>query len=85
MKFWKYLQSTFNNIISYGISNKTKFLLIISYSVCENHTSSLINIEDNFNRRNSKFYNNDDLNVIVAELRLTKTRPTSFYKRHNIS
>ena len=33
------------------------------------HTSFLINIENIFNR---------------AELRLTKTRPTSFYKKHNL-
>ena len=48
------------------------------------HTSSLINIEKILNRPITKFYNSDDVNVIAAELRLTKTRPTSFYKKHNL-
>ena len=29
----------------------------------------------------TKFYNGDDVDVIAEELRLTKTRPTSFYKK----
>ena len=48
------------------------------------HTSSLINIEKILNRPITKFYNSDDVNMIAAELRLTKTRPTSFYKKHNL-
>ena len=48
------------------------------------HTSSLINIEKILNRPITKFYNTDDVNVIAEELRLTKTRPTSFYKKHNL-
>ena len=48
------------------------------------HTSSLINIEKILNRPITKFYNSDDINVIAAELRFTKTRPTSFYKKHNL-
>ena len=48
------------------------------------HTSSLINIEKILNRPITKFYNSDDVNVIAAELRLTKTRLTSFYKKHNL-
>ena len=48
------------------------------------HTSSLINIEKILNRPITKFYNSDDVNVIAAELRLTKMRPTSFYKQHNL-
>ena len=48
------------------------------------HTSSLINIEKTLNRPITKFYNGDDVNVIAAELRLTKTRPTSFNKKHNL-
>ena len=36
------------------------------------------------NRPMTKFYNRDDVNVITAELRLTKTRPTSFYKKYNL-
>ena len=54
-------------------------------SVCENpYTSSLIKIEKTLNRPITKFYNSDDVNVIAAELRLTKTRPTSFNKKHNL-
>ena len=48
------------------------------------HTSSLIKIEKTLNRPITKFYNSDGVNVIAAELRLTKTRPTSLYKRHNL-
>ena len=48
------------------------------------HTSSLIKIEKILNRPITKFYNSDDVNVIAAELRLTKTRPASLYKRHNL-
>ena len=47
------------------------------------HTSSLINIEKILNRPITKFYNGDDVNVIEAELGLTKTRPTCFDKRYN--
>ena len=46
------------------------------------HTSSLIKIEKILNKPITKFYNSDDVNVIAAESRLTKTRPTSLYKRH---
>ena len=45
------------------------------------HTSSLIKIEKILNRPITKFYNSDDVNVIAAELRLIKTRPTSLYER----
>ena len=45
------------------------------------HTSSLINVEKILNRPITKFYNRDDVNVIAVELRLTKTRQTSFYKK----
>ena len=45
------------------------------------HTSSLIKIEKILNRPITKFYNSDDVNMIAAELRLTKTRPHSLYKR----
>ena len=33
----------------------------------------------------TKFYNGDDVNVIAAELRLTKTRPTSFDKKQSFA
>ena len=42
--------------------------------------SSLFNIEKILNRPITKFYNDDDRNVIVAELRFIKTRSTCFYK-----
>ena len=48
------------------------------------HTSLLINIENILNRPIAKFYYGDDVNVIAAELRLTKMRATSFYKKHNL-
>ena len=48
------------------------------------HASSLIKTEKILNRPITKFYNSDDVNVIAAELRLTKTRPASLYKRHNL-
>ena len=48
------------------------------------HTSSIINIEKILNRPITKFYNSDDVSMIAAELRLIKTRPTSFYKEDNL-
>ena len=48
------------------------------------HASSLIKIEKILDRPITKFYNSDDVNVTAAELRLTKTRPTSFDKKHNL-
>ena len=48
------------------------------------HASSLINIENILNRPITKFYNSDDVNVIAAELWLTKMRYPSFYKKHNL-
>ena len=45
------------------------------------HTSSLVNIENILNRSIAKFYNSDDVNMIVVELQLTKARATSFYKK----
>ena len=47
-------------------------------TVCENHASSLINIEKTI----TNVYSGDDVNVITAELALTKTRSTYFYKKH---
>ena len=32
----------------------------------------------------TKFYNGNDVTVIAVELRLNKTRPTSFYKKHKL-
>ena len=38
-------------------------------------------IEKTLNGPITKFYNRNEGNVIVTELRLTKTRPTTFYKK----
>ena len=43
-------------------------------------TSYVINIEKILNRPITKFYKGDDVNVIAAEFRLTKTRPNSFIR-----
>ena len=45
------------------------------------HTSLLIKIEKTLNRPITKFYNGDDVNVIATEIRLTKTRSTSFNRK----
>ena len=47
------------------------------------HASILIIIEKILSRLITKFYNSDDVNVIAAELRHPKTRPTSFYKKQS--
>ena len=53
------------------------------YQFARIHISSLISIGKILNRSTiDKFYNGNEVNVIAAELRLTKTRPTSFYKKH---
>ena len=38
-----------------------------------------MNIEKILNRAITKFYNGDDVNLIAAELRLTRARPTMAY------
>ena len=45
---------------------------------------SLINIEKILNRPITKFNNSNDVIVIAADLRLTQTKPISFYKKHNL-
>ena len=47
------------------------------------HASFLMIIEKILNRLITKFYNSDDVDVIAAELRPTKTRPTSFSKKQS--
>ena len=44
----------------------------------EIHRSLLRKIEKNLNRPITKFYNGDDVNTTMAELRQTKARPISF-------
>ena len=61
----------------------SKFVKVLPQSqFARIHTSSLLKIEKILNRPITKFYNSNDVNVIAAGLRLTKTRPTSFYKKH---
>ena len=69
--------------VSYDYVQSLNFI-IISVRFARIHTNSLINIEKIFIRPNTKFYNTEDVNGIAAELQLTKTRPTSFYKKHNL-
>ena len=52
-------------------------------TVCKNPYKLLIGTENNLNRPITKFYNGNEANVIAAEIRLMKTRPTSFYKNYN--
>ena len=54
-------------------------------TVCKNPVSSLINIEKILNRPITNFYNSDDVSVIAEGLRHTKTKLTSFCKKHNLS
>ena len=55
----------------------------VSLQFARIHTSSLINTEKILNRPITEFYNGDDVNMIAAELCLTKTRPTSFDKKQS--
>ena len=58
---------------------------ILEYEHCKQfariYTSSLIKTEKILNSPITKFYNSGDVNVIAAELRLTKRRTTSLYNR----
>ena len=58
--------------------------MMLIFQFARINASSLIYTEKILNRPITKFYNSDDVNVIATELRLTKTRSTSFYKKHNI-
>ena len=72
---WKsFLQNTIFSLIS-ASSPHVQFVRI--------HTSSLINIDKILNRLITKFYNDDDVNMIAAELRLTKMRSIPFYKKQS--
>ena len=56
-----------------------------AYQFARIHSSSfLIKIEKFLNRPITKCYNSDEVNVIAAELLLTKTKSTSFHKKHNL-
>ena len=57
---------------------------ITNTKLVRSHTSCLINIEKVLNRPITKFYNSDDVNVIMAELGLTKMRPFCNYIRNII-
>ena len=64
-----------------------EFCFYVSRQFTWIHTSSTINIEKIWNRPITKFYNGGDVNVIAAELRLTKRslllfiRGIIFYKK----
>ena len=66
------------------VNNKdiTAVFMNVATHLAKIHVSSHINIKKILNRPITKFYNSDGVNVIAAELRLTKTSPTSFYKKH---
>ena len=59
-----------NRTLPKWFSFDEKAFLILPLQFARIRTSSPIN----------KYYNGDDINVIAAELRLTKMRSTSFYK-----
>ena len=63
---------------------KVSCLPLLKIQFARIHTSSLTNIEKILNRPITKFYNGDDVNVIAVELRLTRTRPSSFDKKDNL-
>ena len=44
----------------------------------------LLTLKKILSRPITKFYNSDDTTLIAVELWLTKTRSTSFYKKHNL-
>ena len=48
--------------------------LDMTSELARSYTSCLINIEKILNRTITKFYNGDDINVITAELGLTRTK-----------
>ena len=62
-----------------GMKVKKYPLLSLSESI-----STITIIEKFLNKPITKFYNSDDVNVIAAEIRFTKTRPTSFHKKYNL-
>ena len=66
------------------VNKKSTQLQSAYFQFARIQTSSLIRIEKILNRPTAKFYNGDDADVIEAELRLTKTRPTSLYNTHNL-
>ena len=84
----KYLNIKFKpnlkNQLSLQVLSNNVILLRTFTQFARIHTSSLIKTEKTLNRPITKFYNGDDVNVIAAELRLAKTRPTSFNKKHNL-
>ena len=62
-----------------GMKVKKYPLLSLSESI-----STITIIEKFLNKPITKFYNSDDVNVIAAEIRFTKTRPTFFHKKYNL-
>ena len=58
--------------------------IIYTFQFSRIHIRFLIIIEKVSSRPIAKFYNRNDINVVEAELRLIKTRLTSFHKKHNV-
>ena len=81
--FYGFLEGDFRNS-NFKHSKRKRLEIPQKLQFARIHTSSLIKIEKTLNRRITKFYNGDDVNVIAAELQLTETRPTSFNKKHNL-
>ena len=63
--------------------NGNEFLILLTH-FARMQASFLINIEKILSGPITKFYNDDNVNMIAADLRPIKTRPTSFYKKHNL-
>ena len=80
----QYLYKDFSKCITFLRASRHPEKLKTDYQFARIHTSSLINIEKILNRPITIFSNSDDINMSAAELRFTKTRPTSFYKKHNL-
>ena len=90
--FQCYFRTKVNKVKIEGIQKgppPTRFSPVTSTNVGNQfariHTTSLIKIEKILDRPITKFYKSDDVNVTAAELRLTKTRPASIDKKHNLS
>ena len=59
-------------------------IFIFHTSFTRIHTSSPINTKKILNTPIAKICSGDDVNMVVAELQLTKTRSPSCYKKYNI-
>ena len=74
---------------SVGHFQTLKLELKILHLFCHNSLREsiqvpLLTLKKILSRPITKFYNSDDATLIAVELWLTKTRSTSFYKKHNL-